>query len=152
MKKHTLNIFLFILTTFVVFLSIGPSISKMQCSKNGEFFFGTEVPNCMQIEEISCSEDSKELSCCEKKNLLQTCCPQTNDDSCASETANFQFDFETPCSYFVIDFKEFCTLVFQSLFYEKSYSLQHQRIFIRDVPFPPNLHKPELTQIQSFLL
>ena len=152
MKSIFSNIFIVFLTIFVVFLSIGVSISKMQCSKDGKLFFGTEVPNCMQIEEIDCSKDSNEFSCCKKKDFLQTCCPQTNDDSCASETVNFQFNFETLLSSLSLDVKDLFCLVYTCLIDYKFFSLKNKFTYIGDIPFPPNLNKPKLTHIQSFLL
>ena len=152
MKQIFSNISIFFLTVLVVFLSIGVSISKMQCSKDGKIFIGTQVPNCMQIEAMVCSDDLKAFSCCTKKDNLQSCCPQTEDDSCASETANIQFDFETVVSSFILDFKETITLVYTCLLNKKSYILKNQFFCLRDGPLPPNLLKPKLAEIQSFLL
>ena len=152
MKQIFSNISIFFLTVLVVFLSIGVSISKMQCSKDGKIFIGTQVPNCMQIEAMVCSDDLKAFSCCTKKDNLQSCCPQTEDDSCASETANIQFDFETVVSSFILDFKEKITLVYTYILNEKSYVVKHKIVFLRYGPLPPNLLKPKLAEIQSFLL
>ena len=152
MKQILSNITVFLLTFFVVFLSVGVSISKMQCSKDGKIFLGTQVPNCMQIEEIVCSDDLKEFSCCTKEDNLQSCCPQTEDDSCASETANIQFDFETLVSSFILDFKETIALVYTCLPNERSYIFTNQFVCLRDGPLPPHLLKPKLAEIQSFLL
>ena len=152
MKQLLSNITVFLLTFLVVFLSVGVSISKMQCSKDGKIFLGTQVPNCMQIEEMVCSDDLKEFSCCTKEDDLQSCCPQTEDDSCASETVNIQFDFETVVSTFVLDFKETMALAFICLLNEKSYILKNQFVCLRDGPLPPHLLKPKLAEIQSFLL
>ena len=152
MKQIFSNISIFFLTVLIVFLSIGVSISKMQCSKDGKIFIGTQVPNCMQIEAMVCSDDLKAFSCCTKKDNLQSCCPQTEDDSCASETANIQFDFETVVSSFILDFKQTITLVYTCLLNKKSYILKNQFVCLSDGPLPPNLLKPKLAEIQSFLL
>lgn len=152
MKHIYSNISIFLLTILVVFLSVGVSISKMQCSKDGKIFVGTQVPNCMQIEEMACTDDLKEFYCCTKEDNLQLCCPQTKDDSCASETANIQFDFETVVSSFILDFKEKITLVDTYILNEQSYVVKHKIVFLRYGPLPPNLLKPKLAEIQSFLL
>ena len=152
MKQILSNITVFLLTILVVSLSVGVSISKMQCSKDGKIFLGTQVPNCMQIEAIVCSDDLKAFSCCTKKDNLQSCCPQTEDDSCAGETANIQFDFETVESSFILDFKQTITLVNTCLLNKKSYILKNQFVCLRCGPLPPNLLKPKLAEIQSFLL
>ena len=95
MRTDILNITALILAFFVLALSIGASISKMKCSKDGNIYFGTEVPNSMQERDFICSLNSTKLSCCKEDILLKSCCPQTEDNSCASETINLQFDFET---------------------------------------------------------
>ena len=146
------NIAVFLLTILVIFLSVGVSISKMQCSTDGKIFIGTEVPNCMQIDEMACNDDLKEFSCCIQKEDIQSCCPQTKDDSCASETTNIQLDFETLISSLILDFKETSALVYICLFNEKYYVLKNQFVCLSDGPLPPNLLKPKLAEIQSFLL
>ena len=146
------NIAVFLLTILVIFLSVGVSISKMQCSTDGKIFIGTQVPNCMQIDEMACSDDLKEFSCCIQEEDVQSCCPQTKEDSCASETTNIQLDFETLISSLILDFKETSALVYICLFNEKYYVLKNQFVCLSDGPLPPNLLKPKLAEIQSFLL
>ena len=94
MRQIFVNIYLVLLATLVVSLSIGVSISKMQCSKDGKIFIGAEIPNCMEKQAIACDIVLNEISCCQKEEAQESCCPQTNDNSCAGETANIQFDFE----------------------------------------------------------
>ena len=146
------NIAVFLLTILVIFLSVGVSISKMQCSTDGKIFIGTQVPNCMQIDEMACSDDLKEFSCCIQEEDVQSCCPQTKDDSCASETTNIQLDFETLISSLILEFKETSALVYICLINEKYYVLKNQFVCLSDGPLPPNLLKPKLAEIQSFLL
>tara|TARA_X000000368_G_scaffold81419_1_gene61301 strand:- start:975 stop:1421 length:447 start_codon:yes stop_codon:yes gene_type:complete len=148
MNQFFSNIAAFLLTILVVFLSVGVSISKMQCSTDGIIFIGTQVPNCMQIG----SDDLKEFSCCIQEEDIQSCCPQTKDDSCASETANFQFNFETLISSLILDFNETSALLYTCLLNEKYYVLKNQFVYLSDGPLPPNLLKPKLAEIQSFLL
>ena len=152
MKKIFSNISIFFLTILVIFLSIGVSISKMECSKDGKIFIGTEVPNCMKEQEIYSTHELKKMSCCQRDDDLQSCCPQTEDDSCARETINIQFDFETLISSYIVNAEETYTLVYICLLFEKSYVSQQYSSSLREVSLPPNINKPELSQIQSFLL
>jgi hypothetical protein len=73
------------------------------------------------------------------------------DKSCASETENIQFDFETTIS--VNNFDYFLSKV--SLFYISTfrYFLINERRtnYLRGIP-PPKISKPILSQIQTFLL
>ena len=152
MKKNFLNISSVLLAFFVVFLSVGVSVSKMLCSKDGKLFLGTEVPNCMQQKEIFCIVDSQEFTCCKKSDYVESCCPQTEDGTCASETANFQFDFETLVPTLVLKFKEHLILVFICILYEFAYDVKNNDTYFWEVPILSNFFKPKLEEIQLFLL
>ena len=151
MKPFFRNISLVVLSTLVVFLSMGVSISKMQCSKDGSLYLGAEVPNCMEKQVTSCAMDVEIISCCKKKEIKESCCPQTKDNSCAGETVNIQFDFET--TFAIVNFN--FLLLEVPLFYTVSnYNFASNLIanqYQTDNP-PPKLNKPQLAQIQSFLL
>ena len=72
MKLFLRNISLVVLSTLVVFLSMGVSISKMKCSKDGSLYLGTEVPNCMEKQVTSCAMDVEKISCCKKKEIKES--------------------------------------------------------------------------------
>ena len=152
MKNIFSNISTLLLAILVIFLSVGFSVSKMQCSKDGKIFIGTEVPNCMQEKETHSIDELKKMSCCASDKNLQSCCPQTEDDSCASETTDIQFDFETLISSYIVNAEETYTLVYICSLFEKSYVSQQYSSSLIEVSLPPNINKPELSQIQSFLL
>ena len=149
MKKIIVNICILMVTTLVLFLSVGIHISKMKCSEDNRFFIGTAVPNCMQERDIACVLDSQKTSCCQKDTIEETCCPETNDDTCASEKTNIQFDFETLIPFFNHDF-ELLSVVTCVLIYKKSYYTIGAD-YVINIP-PPRINKPELIDIQSFLL
>ena len=149
MRKVIENICVLMLTTLVLFLSVGMHISKMNCSKDNRFFLGTTVPNCMQESEMSCVVDFQKTSCCQKNEIEQSCCPQTNDNSCASETTNIQFDFETLIPVFSPNF-EFLS-VFLRVLFDKGFYYTNDIYYVSSIP-PPKINKPLLMDIQSFLL
>ena len=151
MRKFFTYISLFLLSILVVFLSVGVSISKMQCSTDGKFFLGTEVPNCIEELEISCGLEIQQVSCCKKTESIESCCPQTGDDSCASETANFQFDFETLMPSIEFNFDMISVLLYVSFTYNQVFHKTEQLNYLREIPLL-SIHKPELSKIQSFLL
>ncbi|HJN63925.1 MAG TPA: hypothetical protein QGG91_04335, partial [Flavobacteriales bacterium] len=93
MKNTFRNISLFLMAIIVLFLSIGMSISKMECADNGQLYFGTDVPSCSMDKEVVCQAKQEKVSCCSIE-VEKQCCPETMDKSCASETENIQFDFE----------------------------------------------------------
>ncbi len=151
MKQTIINISLVLLTIFVLFLSIGISVSKMNCSKEGKIFIGTEVPNCTENIENTCGIDVEAFSCCNKKETLESCCPQTEDNSCASETANIQFDFETLMTTFEFDFKSTSILLCTYFLYDQPCNLREQLNYPGGISLL-KIHKPELAEVQSFLL
>lgn len=150
MKKISLNISLFLLTILVVFLSMGFNVSKMRCDIEGSLYLGTEVPSCSQDNEVSCVENQEKVSCC-MIEIEQSCCPETNDKSCASSTQNIHFDFETLLTSFESNFKDLSLFSYVFILYDKGYAFKNHIDYISDVP-PPKIHKPELVEIQSFLL
>ena len=151
MRQIFVNIYLVLLATFVVFLSVGVSISKMQCSKDGKIFIGAEIPNCMEKQAIACDIVLNEISCCQKEEAQESCCPQTNDNSCAGETANIQFDFETVISSFEVNFKAISILLYTCYIHELTYNLKQELNYSKVISLL-RLYKPELAKIQAFLL
>lgn len=149
MKIFFENICIFLLTTFVLFLSIGIHISKMGCSEDSRIFIGKEVPNCTQSEKTACIIELQKISCCNRDEIQQICCSEEKDDSCASETKNIQFDFETIISVFNFDFE--LLSVFLCVGYHKYVYYTIDNDYVSSVP-PPKINKPELIEIQSFLL
>ena len=157
MKHIFTNISLLFLSALVIFLSIGVSVSKMhcaqkQCSEDGKIFIGTEVPNCIDKKEIACNMVFNNITCCEKKEVEKTsCCSDKEDGSCASETANIQFNFETLISSFEFAFKQISILLYTSFLYDQVCNLKPHLKYLKAVPLL-QLSKPKIEEIQSFLL
>ena len=157
MKQTFTHISLIILSFIVVFLSIGVSISKMQCSdriqcpQDGKVFIGKEVVSCIENKEISSNMTANELFCCKKKEVPKSCCPNEEDSSCESETADIQFNFETFVNSFEFKFKEVNILLYTYFLHDKVCAFKQQLNYSRSIPLL-TLYKPELPEIQSFLL
>jgi hypothetical protein len=150
MKQILRNISLVIMTILVVFLSMGVNISKMRCDKTGSLYLGSEVPSCSEENEVVCAKAQEKVSCC-MIEVKKSCCPETNDKSCASSTQNIHFDFETLLTAFEPDFSVAPILLFTfnlRYCFNTDYNVQ---TYLSDIP-PPKLHKPVLSNIQSFLL
>ena len=93
--KHILrNIALGLMIILVVFLSMGVNISKMRCDEAGSLYLGSEAPSCSMNNEVICTNEQEKVSCC-MLEVVRSCCPEKKDNTCASETENLQFDFET---------------------------------------------------------
>jgi hypothetical protein len=150
MKQILINIHLVILTILVVFLSMGVNISKMRCDKDGTLYLGTQVPSCSEENEVVCNKEQEKVTCC-MIEIQKSCCPETNDKSCASSTQNIHYDFETILTVSEHDFSVKASLLsFFNSYDSKSYFVKVNHYF-SGIP-PPKLNKPQLAQIQSFLL
>ena len=157
MKKHFTHISLLILSVIVIFLSIGVTISKMQCSgiiecpEDGKLFLGKEVTSCIEQQEIACDMILNELSCCKKKEVPKSCCPNKEDSSCESEATDIQFHFETLVTSFEFKFKELSTILYTCFLHDKACAFKQKFNYSSSI-FLLILYKPELPEIQSFLL
>jgi hypothetical protein len=139
-----------VMTVFILSVSMGMNISKMNCDKNGSVYLGTQVPSCSEKNEVVCNKEQEKVTCC-MIEVQKSCCPETNDESCASSTQNIHYDFETILTVFEHDFSaKASSLSFFNSYDSKSYFVKVNNYF-SGIP-PPKLNKPELSQIQSLLL
>ena len=150
MKQILRNISLSIMTILVVFLSMGVNISKMRCDEAGSLYLGSEVPSCSMENEVICAKEQEKVSCCILE-VVKSCCPENKDNSCATETETLHFDFETLISTFELNFKDSSSLLYTVVLHDKQCDLNKQVNYISGIP-PPKINKPQLSQIQSFLL
>ena len=143
-------VFSIVMAVFILSVSMGMNISRIKCDEEGSVYLGTEVPSCSVENEVVCNKEQEKVSCC-MIEVQKSCCPETNDKSCASSTQNIHYDFETILTIFELDFSEKTSLLSFSISYNsKSYFVKVNNYF-SGIP-PPKLNKPQLAQIQSFLL
>ncbi|MAU37060.1 MAG: hypothetical protein CMD14_06790 [Flavobacteriales bacterium] len=150
MKLMFIRSLLFLLSTLVVFLSMGFSVSKMPCCDD-KIYIGSEVPNCMQKEDACCIIDIQKISCCAEDEIELSCCSQTQDSTCEGETTNIQFDFETLIPSFELSLKEVIVLFHIYILNDQVFEYKNHIDHILKVPLS-KINKPQLSQIQSFLL
>ena len=142
--------FSILMAVFILFISMGMNISKIKCDEDGGVYLGTQVPSCSEKNEVVCNEEQEKVSCC-MIEIQKSCCPETNDKSCASSTQNIHYDFETILTVLELDFSEKNSQSASFSSYErKSYFIKVNNYF-SGIPHS-KLNKPQLTQIQSFLL
>jgi len=143
-------VFSIVMSVFILSISMGMNISKMKCDEDGSLYLGTEVPSCSVENEVVCNKEQEKMYCC-MIEVRKSCCPETNDKSCASSTKNIHYNFETILTIFEFDFLETTILLsFFNSYYSKSYFVKVNNYFSGILP--PKLKKPQLSQIQSFLL
>lgn len=131
------------MATFVLLLSMGMHVSKVQCKKGSKVFIGTEVANCKMKKEI--------VSCSKKKQVQKSC--EKSENLPKKESKHVQFDFET------FDFKEFKPFdidliqLYITLLNKEFYSVESELLTCNHyADAPPLVNKPILSQLQSFLL
>jgi len=143
-------VFSIVMAVFILSVSMGMNISKMNCDEDGSVYLGIEVPSCSEKNEVVCNKAQEKVTCC-MIEVEKSCCPETNDESCASSTQNIHYDFETILTVFEHDFSVKASLLsFFNSYDSKSYFVKVNHYF-SGIP-PPKLNKPQLAQIQSFLL
>lgn len=151
MLKFIKNISVVLVAFFVMFLSMGTYISKMECSKDLSIFLGKEVPNCKIEKKKSCYKDIQEMSCCKKKDTEDSCC--LTIDGCQKDIRFLQFNFETIVANHqkITDTKEITLLNIEN---NKTslLSLNNNFVFYHHTESPPLIVTNIFTQIQSFLL
>ena len=150
MKNTFRNTSVLLMATIVMFLSIGMNISKMKCAEDGALYFGTEVPSCSIESEVFCENNEEKVSCC-MIEVEKSCCPETEDNSCASETENIQFDFETTVSITYFDFSLLAIPLFHTAYSFVFSANKKANNYLSGIS-PPKIIKPNLSQIQAFLL
>ena len=133
------------MTIFVVILSIGIYVTKIQCAKDERVFIGSDVSTCKMQE--------KTTSCGKKKEIVKFCKYSEKEEKPQKESKLLQFDFETEkckCGE-PVDFS--VSFPFLTLSYEY-YQVSKPELFTHNHydDAPPLLNKPILSQIQSFLL
>ena len=136
-------VFPIVMVVFILSISMGVNISKMKCDENGSVYLGSEVPSC-SVENV------EKVTCC-MIEVGKSCCPEMNDNTCASETQNIHFDFETLLTAFELDFSSVNSLLYTLIPYDKASDFTKVINYFSGMP-PPKLHKPVLAKIQSFLL
>ena len=149
-KKISKVVFSILMVVFILSISMGVNISKMKCNEDGDLYLGSKVPSCSMQNEVICEGKQEKISCC-MKEIKKLCCPEKNDNSCTSETATIQFDFETLVTTFGLDFLVAPILLFTFTLTDCFNANYNVQTYLSDIP-PPKLHKPVLSNIQSFLL
>ncbi len=143
-------VFSIVMAVFILSVSMGMNVSKMKCNKDGDLYLGSSVPSCSMENEVICEGKQEKISCC-MKEIKKSCCPEKNDNSCASETETIQFDFEALLTAFEPDFSVAPILLFTFDLTDCFNANYNGQTYLSDIP-PPKLHKPVLSNIQSFLL
>ena len=154
MKNLLQKISVVLLSSIVLFLSIGVSFSNKCCSStpiNKSLELSNNIYLCKDISQNLCSELKNEKSCCSIE-IEKKCCCDLNENNCSSYIQNFFFDFETLISINNLKFNfnkylDFCfdrNKIVSNSFFLHSQKRSSIRLKI--------LVKPQLSKIQSFLL
>jgi len=147
MKIFFKNILIYTLASFVLFISVGFNISKINCHQNISLSFGNIEDKChSQITHVETTL-AKEVSCC---SILEesTCCSSFNC-KCEKEFSNIHFNFET----LLIEksnFNVFSFLLFEFLRVESLIPYINFLSFSTEAPLI--IYQPILSKIQSFII
>ena len=134
----------------VLVLSFGFQISKMACDSSGAMYFGNEVPSCKIESNLNCLDKSIEVSCCSAVKQ-ESCCPSEEGDECISITQDFQFEFETFKDIKVLEFSYLGVFIYTNSIDYVYNQINYFNVSQYGIP-PPDIYKPNLSNIQAFLL
>ena len=142
MKLFFRNITLGLLIAFVLLASIGLSFSKISCSTDQQYVFGSEMPVCTQDVRHCCKK--------EKENF---CSQNPKKENRKKETFHFKADFIT---YFIMA-HELPKIISLDVFCESG--CEKQGIKYSHLPYythyrsnPPPLLALTLPILQTFLI
>ena len=147
MKKILHKICVYLLASFVLFLSIGVNISKITCHESSSIALGDFQSACHEEIDDICVLETNTESCCNIERVI-TCCSSFKN-LCDKELSNIRYDFYT-LVYGKIDLKDEVFNYINTYSFNYNLSLFYDRI---DYNIPPPLsRKIVLSKIQSFLI
>jgi hypothetical protein len=148
MKKILHKIGVYLLASFVLFLSIGFNVSKITCHEKSIIAIGDSQSACHEDVDAICVLETNTQSCCTVEKAIECCSSFKN--LCDKELSNIKYDFYTVISE-KFDLKD---VVFN---YLNIYFLNNNSFSVfydlnnHDSP-PPLSRKLVLSKIQSFLI
>jgi hypothetical protein len=130
---------------YVLILSCGFSLSHVYCPEGEQWILGAEMPpckHCFEVESSSCKSDKK---CADV--------PEKNNDNRKKDTFTFKFDIEgkevsTPDTKF-INYDLLPNSIASATSVAFFLDIALEKNYLRFHP-PPDLLKPDLTNIQVF--
>jgi len=148
MFKIFQNILVCMLAFFVLLISIGFNISKLNCHQETSLYLGNVNDQC-HVEDKSFNNSSvNTVSCCILE-LEKSCCTSFSD-MCEKELSNLKFSFQTLLLE-KVDFKLNSNFVhFFSFLPKKEIILSSFRL-VYDIHISL-IYKPTLSKIQSFII
>ncbi len=123
---------------------MGVNVSKFNCNKNDNLYFGYEDVKCSY--DIDCCDDLILESCCD---VSTNCCSINIEQNCSKEHKSIQYDFETVFKYIEIP-KVKWLLLFQAI-NSTLEDFQSQGDFTL-LDLPPLISEVILPEIQVFLI
>lgn len=142
---HKIGVYL--LASFVLFLSIGFNISKITCHESSVIALGDSKSACHEGINNSCVLETNIESCCAIEKAIECCSSFKN--LCDKELSNIKYDFYTLISE-KIDVKDIAFNYVNTYFFNHNLSLAYDQNY-HNLP-PPLSRKLVLSKIQSFLI
>ena len=148
MKKISLKIGVYLLASFVLFLSIGFNVSKITCHEKSMIAIGDSQSACHEDVDAICVLATNSQSCCNVEEVIECCSSFKN--LCDKELSNIRYDFYTLISE-KFDLKDVVLNYVNIYFFNNNSFLVFYDLIDHDSP-PPLSRKLVLSKIQSFLI
>ena len=148
MKKILYKIGVYLLASFVLFLSIGFNVSKITCDEKSMIAIGDSQSTCHEDVDAICVLATNTQSCCNVEEVIECCSSFKN--LCDKELSNIKYDFYTLISE-KFDLKDIILNYVNIYFFNNNSFLVFYDLIDYDSP-PPLSRKLVLSKIQSFLI
>ena len=147
MKIILQQIGVYLLASFVLFLSIGFNISKITCHESSIIALGDSQSACHEDANNSCVLETNTESCCTIEKAIE-CCSSFNN-LCDKELSNIKYDFYTLISE-KIKVKDIAFDYINTYFFNYNISLAYNQNY-HNLQSPLS-RKLVLSKIQTFLI
>jgi len=148
MKKISHKIGVYLLASFVLFLSIGFNVSKITCHDKSIIAIGDSQSSCHEEVDAICVLETNTQSCCTVEKATECCSLFKN--FCDKELSNIKYDFYTLISE-KFNLKDVVFNYINIYFFNNNSSIVFFDLNDHDSP-PPISRKLVLSKIQSFLI
>jgi len=147
MKLLFKNILVYTLALFVVSISVGFNISKINCHQNISVYIGNIEDKCHSQSTNIESALTNEVSCCSV--LEEITCSSSFNCMCEKKLSNIHFNFQT----LLLEKSNFSLLSVLKINFKKVvYFLPYLWCFSLSSEAPLIIHKPLLSKTQSFVI
>lgn len=150
MSQLLKNISILMLASFVLLISMGVNLSKIDCHNITEFYIGSTTSNCCEQDLANSCDKLNKSSSSTKKEV--TCCPEESLTCCEKEDISLHYNFQMTL-FSVKKMMNLKKINLLNYFGFKDYKLKTRiliNLTLSTILSPQLLNYPVLSKIQVF--